>query len=517
MLWTAAMSTLDTNQSIAERDMRGNALRLQKIGKISLQIGLLLLAVMFLYETWLVVAMHSQADLQAGSPDESLMIDCLPKHGLLFGFLAAYGPFFWGILSALNAIIPATYQIFVLRIIFVLFKYIAWLILLRELCRGQNFWRASVFLLALMTTPGYLFFGKIIAPEYLLFLPTSLCFAFLLQDRARFGSHYLWALVCAALTTATKISAAPITFCVVAYGLLYPLFIPDARSRYRSIIRNTLLVLILLALATLSLVNIHDSVDQIRAVAAIIPEARYNVDALTLAWNRTEMTWDRILVGGLSDDFLPLIIVTMILPLALIVRKMLAKDNGAILLAIVLSGVLMLISAISHGLAFSWYVFIPMYLLAFAALMSLPSQQMDRLYIGLYVVLLVVFAVQGAHRMHERISLKINNNHQLARHALTMQKVVQYFSNEVPCARTGNLDLLVPQIPSSSAIVFTPARLSLNPKTPPDVLVVNRQLDEHMMLQFALKGDLSQYREIQQIGPLSLYARTNLSCLKQLS
>jgi len=483
-------------------------------------VGVLFIAV-FSMEVSLVLQQSSISDLHAASPDEALFIEVVRDRGI-WHFSSGNGPVFWGAVYAILNIAPLGHEISFSRIVFIIFKYAAWLLVTYYFYRERGKAIGLLLFFVLLTTPGYLFFGKIVSPEYLLLFLGGITVYFLLRDSNRIGREYYLATILAFLATITKITAFPLMIGVLIYGLFMPL-LQEGRDLKECFIRavNSVCIIVVAWGIVLYLCGIESSWLNISEILSIAPSFQFD-GRLGLSWYRDEITWDQISVGGIGIDFLPTLLIVMILFSALFYQKERSQvfhSNSSIACVLFFTVFAMFVPILFRGMAFGWYLFLPAFLFVIALFSLLPNDKHAVLFFGI-ILILVLFVNHGWDRMQERIELKRSNNIQLVSNKQSMNDVMTYVSKTLGCARTANLDILVPNITIHGFPAIFPARIALNQKARgvwsiPDILIVNGKLDQTMrspLKNFIIQDELEKFEHLATFDSLLLYAQKSLSC-----
>lgn len=480
--------------------------------------ALLLLCAEFGVEVWLVLANSHIEDLQAASPDEMLFIEVV-NSGSPWGFAAGYGPVFWLLTYSIFHFLPIDNAVIVGRVLFIVLKYTSWLVFSLVMLNSSKK-SAALFLWVALITPGYFFFGKIISPEYLLLFFATISMCFLYKDAAKFGSNFFCSLFFASLAAATKITAAPMIVIIYIFGLLCPIYF------YRDIkasLRNGFYGLSILVLFWGPLVfycGLTSSIAQINDALSIVPPSEFNFEVLKLAWFRDMSTWDQIMLGGIGVDFLPiffLFVVSMFCTAAFAKGAYLTSTLSIAFCAFI-SSAIMLFVTIVHQSTYSWYIFLPFQLMLISSVILFENQE-NEIYAFIFVALLALFFTHDAERIFSRLRFKYNSNEQVESNAKVMGKIQQYLLTNVPCARNGHLDILVPY--NGRELNVLPMRVSLNHRITnkwnlPDFLVLNKKLYSNgltPLTELVVKEDFKSFVKLEDFDMLQLYVNKNISCL----
>lgn len=500
-----------------------NSLQLFKEKKLErlifVTLFIVILVQMFV-EIHYVIAFSSWPDLHAASPDEALLFEYL-KDGQIFMFRSGYGPFFWLTMTMSISISPAGTEIEFTRIIFILLKYISFLLLPCILFKKEAHKAAIILLLLCITTPGYMFFGKIISPEYLLLLTTSISVIFLIIDSTNLTKYYYFALIFSFLGLITKFSMLPFFLSVIVYGFI--LIVLHSKSLDRQIVLKNIFyiiaIVIILILSVTTLTGFTQFKNDIVLIMSIVPKFSVSMSNLLYAWNRIDITWDQINIAGIKTDFLIVAIVSGLSILLLLI--VFFKDKIHVLLSgfVFIAATVILLNQIFQSLAVGWYLFVPtfLYSIAFALLVEKVHKY---IFVSSFFIIIGLYFYSGQDRLIEHILFKKENNEQLKVHTQEMIKIENYLRNNYNNIKTGNVDILVPV--SSGNVInpwansVIPMRVSLNYKSSgkwlePDFIVVNKSIENiSPLLQLVIKDTIDNYEFIDKFVDLDLYIKKDI-------
>jgi hypothetical protein len=475
---------------------------------------LVLLLFFFSLELFLVVPNYSWPVIEASLPDEAMFIETA-KFGAA-QFEAGYGPVFWGLLSQLLLLFPQGINVAFARIAFIVFKYLAvFLIAFRSEAKGKFF--AAAFLFSIVGSPGYLFFGKIISPEYLLLFLSTLSVSKFFQDNCSFGKDYLWSVCFGFLAVLTKLNALPLFLSILFFGLWFGY----VKSRSSSIIQyhvllRRLFIMFLLSSLVLTLIFINGQksvVSNLGLAFSIMPPLKLDYEALKNAWSFDGTTWDQIKLGGIAVDFMPILVMSIFTLLVLFENN---KEKRWQYLVVGVSALAMLFSTVFHQLGHTWYLFLPFFLLAILSQEILSTKR--RFIQASALVFVLFFAILNIPRLKDRVSLKIANNESLKENLINSNLLIGIARNTVPCFKSANFDILVPI--DSFEKGFDAARMALQKNVLgiwklPDVLIINNNLPSKLgspLLQYVVKEDIDKYNLSHTLNGLELYIKTGSSC-----
>jgi hypothetical protein len=477
---------------------------------ITFMVIAIFLSFLFL-EVIFVIDRSSWSDLQAASPDEALMFECL-KNGV-WSFLSGYGPVFWATLDFFQYISPTNYEIEIIRILFILLKYLAFFILAWIILKQyKSYYISNLILLLTIITPGYMFFGKVISPEYLLLFEVSISIGLLILDDAKIGKLYYFALIVSILSVLTKISLLPYLSATLFYGLLM-IYLTQDISKIDKFKKLGFIVFIVISIFAFVgyMTGIEKSISQIQEILGIVPKTSISFSNFLMAWERDNVTWDQIVVAGIKQDFLPIFFIMLLSLILIIVRIIRGKFNSIFALILFLVATGMFLLQIFQSLAFGWYLFVPvlMYIVVIAMLLN-QSTLLVKCFVA--ITLIVYSFLYGIERVIYHINVKKDNNRQLKENTLSMNGVVKKL-DELKCIKTGNVDILVPLIsydqknPRINPVL--PLRISLNNQATkkweePDFLIINKNLHNSPLLQFVIKEKISDYEKIETMDNLDL-------------
>ena len=474
--------------------------------------AIFLLTLELCVELFLASQHHGWNEVQATIPDEALFIEVAKDRGFRH-FGAGYGPVFWFVLAQLLSLAPNGAEELAARTFFILTKYAAVGLMGFYLWRQGKRLAASLFIIAVVGSPGFMFMGKIISPEYQLLLLSALAACSLYADAERIGKLYFLALALSVAATLTKLSALPLLGMVTLYGLVVgyrrnslPVFSKIAAE----IVATLGLALAILVLGTWP----NDLLADIKAALAIVPPLEISPAALVRAWRIDDVTWDQIKLGGIGKDFVPVFFLmvagTVLLPLAPYSPQRSANW------ALYLSALAMLATAVFHDTAHTWYIFLPFFLFATVGANVIgdlaPRTQ------AMAFLLLVVVVFLSASRMKERIQFKWDRVSLVTSAAADANDQLADVRKNLSCAHTANVDILIPtpEIPG-----FDPARLALEKKSngnwsAPDILMLNNStlLKRSPLVEHVVQDQLSQYVMTRRSGVVDLYVKRDLPCFK---
>lgn len=468
-----------------------------------------LFSVMIIFVIWeayiefpLSTAFSTPSVMQAMSPDEIGFIEH-SEHSLTFlQFSLGYGPAFWLIPIAAVKFFGSETAVLISRIIFVSMKYAGIFCVALPLVAKRKTPAACVFLALTATTPGFFFFGKIISPEYELIFFAALTMSMLFLDDGRNSRFFIAALVFASAALATKITAAPLLFFTAIYGLACFFLRPQRSLHERRLLIRSLAGCAASWIVLILLCGPVEVVRQINDAMSIVSQSEYNFSTLKMAFTRTGITWDQIMIGGLVPDFIPVIISTLCLALGgIVIRKVTAPFITAV--TGTLAAIIVLYQCAIHAGAVGWYLFLPatLFIICASYTLTLLSQKIS---IAFFLLTVLSFSYHDRHRIQDRINFKRENVNMIAKSVDVAGSVIKDIQNRYPCAKSVSLDFL---IASNDVDGYIPMRTALNLRSTkkyfsPDVVLLNSFLISHRegspLLNYVFNGDLSAYQEIQK-------------------
>lgn len=465
-------------------------------------------------ELWLIGMNTSWADIEASVPDEALFIEEARVGFAHYGY--GYGPVFWGPLELLLKVSPERWEGLIARISFDLLKYAAIGVVGRCLWQ-KNFTLASViFVLAILASPGYLFLGKIISPEYELLLWTALSAKYLIEDEGQLGKSYLWAVFYGSLAALTKLNGLPLLCILIIYGGVFGYW--DWRTYVNRKLTQLILKvagLVALIFAALLLVTWpRNLLSDIRLAFTLVPPLEMSVDVILFAWNYDGITWDQIKQGGIFRDFLPTFVLGCLAVLLVFPIGWGQKQRAA--WAILSAALAIMLSTVFHNMGHTWYLFLPMFLFAIAGslVMSNYSQKVQIV----VIVILLVALIASFQRVQQRVDYKLATNRATVTGKIEAVDLIEKLTEKYPCITSANFDVLIPW--EGNQREFIPMRMALGRKNSgnfflPDVLVVNNKLPSGVtspLLGLVVQGAANQYRQISYTENISVYVRNDLKC-----
>jgi hypothetical protein len=477
-----------------------------------------ILALFWIVEVYLVASHGSVSFLNASAPDETLFlgIGSLPNN-----FASGYGPVFWTLIYSAKKIFGDIHSVIILRVFFVSLKYLSFLIGSITLMRFGKKRVGALFLMICVSTPGFLFFGKVISPEYELLFFISMTLFFVMKDNGRIGRYFYIAVICSILAVLTKVTILPLTFGLPVYGLIITIW-DNQSNRFKSLFRYGItLSIIFVSVILILLISIPLSqvVNDLNAIINDAPPTSFGWDRFSSAWNRDNVTWDQIIAGGIRADFFPAV-VSALMTILFFISSWIKKEYQRLVFPVVLFGVasFMLMPMIVHGMAFSWYLFAPFFIYIFIFCIMVKDSDL-RIFWVFTSIFVLIFIFSGASRLLHHVCFKYNNNIQLVRHYRLFKPAMSFLGSNYPQAITGNADILVPVpmneskiLPFDIDIPILPARVALNcvgakKWIQPDFLIVNLSVYEKRspLLQYVVGDKIRDYAKVKSIEDLDIY------------
>ena len=509
-------------------------------------LGLLILGLIAqsMIEIYFAIQSSSWSYLEASKPDEALIIEAI-KFGHIWQFASGYGPFFWGIGKLVHNIMQEEYIISGLRIFFISLKYLAFMLLIFTLHKNKNRFGAIIFSILCMTVPGFLFFGKVISPEYLLILLTSLTICFLIKDHQKIDKYYYAALIAATLLVLTKINMLPILFGIILYAFILDNNADKLTIRLKNILIIGLIPAVIIFIAVY-LCGLDKTIMELKMIIAIVPQFEFSIIYINQFLGLNVVTWDQIIVGGIYSDFLPIyftFIIIFFLLLYKIFRKKIINNILPIILFFIAS--LMLVNQIFQGMAYSWYIFV----ISFMYIASLSILIKDtKIYTNIFLIsiFLILFFTHGFSRQMHVIQFNDTKNKQLISNSVAIKNMLNIISDH-KCLIVGDVDILVPinlshnYIPVFRSVIvddmpyddhlrqrvtlntpyIRPARFALNQVTRnlwtlPDYFIVNTALSKSPLLSLIIRDNVKYYNKVKSVESLDLYIIKENSCYKMI-
>jgi len=424
--------------------------------------------------------------------------------GARFSFSAGYGPAFWYPLSIIVEWVNHEFSIASIRLFYIFLKYLTVVGVFVYLFFRRKPWGAVGFLLAVTVTPGFLFFGKVISPEYELILWSVISAICLIESKGGLNYWFALSLFFVIMATFTKLVALPIIPLMLVYGLI--LFI---RDKGQSVSLLQFLLFIFVPLVPWFAAMAWDGeriLKDFRDAFSIIPALDITFENLKFSWIRKEVTWDQIQVTGLYSGFLPAVVVIILLiPVAI-------ESNRKESLLFLLAGTFLAINMIAHQMGFSWYLFLSGALI-FVALGNLLDETPFGYRLLILCSLAFTFLFVGRIQIGEQIAFKKDVNAQIYANKISLATGISRLESLYPCVSSSMLDVLIPSLTTSARGVI-PARTALELRSlgqgvTTDVVVLNRKVENQRgvspLIEFAVKDDFSKYRLLLKEGDLDFY------------
>ena len=447
--------TLETTRATNERP----AVRVWRQTWI-FRVALILAFLSFAIESFVVSRVDSVLELENTSPDEAVFLNGVePYREFLLsldpsknqiGMSGGYGLTFWLLLALLDIITPGSwsFQFAVTRLIFLSAKYAAFVLSAYTVRSVRGDKVASLFLMVVMISPGYWFYGKIISPEYLLLLLTATSIWFLIRDRNKFGRNFSIAVIFGVLTAYTKISMLPLVALVVGYGLLHKLQAMWNRQEQQA---NGLLwgvaggVLITGIVVYLS-GGVAPILADMRGALLIAAPLEFTMERVRHSYEKNMLTWDQIEMVGIRHGFLPIVSLSfycLIGNLAVLARwrdKIIPSPASYASWLIFLVAILLAINPIFREQV-SWYLFTPLFLILLSSCLLIPEFRYSQVIV---IVFGVVIALDSVPKIYQSVQFKLNKDRQ-ARHVLhNSGKIDALIMERCPSATLVHVDILIP-------------------------------------------------------------------------
>jgi hypothetical protein len=482
-------------------------------------LSLLIVLSLYCLEVYLLTQHIDLIYLQAASPDEMLLYEIAVQQSNGWNFGAGYGPTFWLIMDVVTKNLNAPHAIATLKIIFVSLKYFGALFIACTVFKNDEF-KKTFFLLVFVLTPGYLFFGKVISPEYLILFLVAISISFLYLGRKTISWKYYVGLIFMVLAFITKISVLPALVLIFFYALLVAFTTYRTKKAILTTV-NLLIVVISTNLFFLIMSGFWNSINTIITALSIVPNTSINSNIFHLAYFRNELTWDQIKLGGIGIDFLSIsliFIISIILRLVYLYRINYNYKKMSFLILLVLVSLSSILLPTIRQVAFSWYLFFPIEILLVTAILMIPKTRLNYIIVFSFYCLILFF--HDAKRGVENVEFYVEKNQELTSTKHYINALNDHLNEQKKCMLNGNLDILVPNI--NNDILVLPMRVSLNHVSreiwiEPDYLVINRNLEKNgttPLLQHVIKDSISNYTYIRDFGTLGLYINNNPSCFK---
>jgi len=260
-----------------------------------------------------------------------------------------------------DAVAPESLKLRLLKYLLVVVMHLLYEFRLCEMWKLHHHKGAMIFVVTMLVTPGFMFFGKVISPEYIIILPI-LSAVFLYRDNGKFQTFYLIALFFAWLALLSKISTAPLLFMIIVYGVVYPILLNYPRKQYGKLLGKILLVSLVVLLVVLIYCWGSSVFSDIQLAFTLVS-----------SWNIDSVTWDQIKIGGLYIDFLPVFVFSAIVLLLLIIPSV-DKEVRVTSFVIICSAILMLVSSVFHNSGHTWYFFTAFSLFSVASAYLIPER-----------------------------------------------------------------------------------------------------------------------------------------------
>ena len=467
-------------------------------------------------ELRLVLANGRWVDIQAAVPDEALFIE-IAKNGFAhYGLL--YGPLFWGPLELLLWLSPDCWEGGVARACYEGAKYATIGVLARWLWTGQDQkLAATAFVLAIIASPGFMFLGKIISPEYELLLWSGLSVKSLVDDRGQLGRKYLLAVFLAAIATLTKLNGLTLLGIVIVYGIVRSCFCgyKNASTPLFRLVSKVLVLLSVLA-ACLSVLTWPTNLfaDIRLAYTLLVPPLSIDTESIALAWSFDGVTWDQVKLGGIQRDFLPAFTLGALATLLIIPLGFKGKQSAT--WAIYLAALAAMLSAVFHHMGHTWYLFLPMFLFAVSGALVIANYDITVQALAVVVVLLA--SVASLPRLDDRLAYKRDSNRAMLAKEDDAAKFVQQALQQFPCIASANFAVMIPWVGHQKN--FIPMRTALANKSSgnyvlPDLLVLNTKLPSDMaspLKQLIIKNEIDLYQTLGYTDHVSVYVLSSLTC-----
>ena len=399
-----------------------------------------------------------------------------------------------------------------------------------------------------MSVPGYLFFGKVISPEYLLIFLSSLTICFLIKDHQKIGKYYYAALIAATLLVLTKINMLPILFGILLYAFILNNNADKLTIRLKNILITSLIPATIFFIV-IYLSGFDKTIIELKMIIDIVPQFEFSIKYINQFLGLNAVTWDKIIVGGIYSDFLP-IFFTFIIIIFLLLYKIFRKKIINNILPIILFSIasLMLVNQIFQGMAYSWYIFV----MSFMYIASLSILIKDiKIYTNIFLIsiFLILFITHGFSRQMHVIQFNDTKNNQLISNSIAMKSMTNIISDH-KCLKSGNVDILVPlDFPYNYIPVFrsalvdnkhdmssefqinqrvisnmpyiSPARFALNQVSRnlwrlPDYFIVNTALNKSPLLSLIVRDNVKYYNNVKSVESLDLYIIKENSCYKMI-
>ena len=377
-------------------------------------VGLLSLITLILFaiEANLLTTATKFIQVYDSVPDEVWFYKVATRYGLDSGMAYAYGAPFWWLSKSIIKLSHPDFsdQIITLRVIFLSFKYLAFIFFTLALWQLRNGFLAAVFYITLLLTPGFYFYGKIFSPDYMVICLLSLAVYCLVRDKGNIANYFYGALFFGILSVITKLSTLPFLVVYIFYIIGYRQKLTSKKFFYSVL---TSLTALIGASALFTKSAWHETLFALKAYVAPFSFTWHNFKMWLFFDNRT---WEQIANAALFTNFKPLFIflLLIILNAFLSIKHKNAigiidsKLNGYMLD----TGFLMILFICSSTFYVMWYLFSAYVCILFGIFSCLFFKYEKKGEIALLLCLVIVYSV-NIQRIFYNINYKENINFML--------------------------------------------------------------------------------------------------------